>query len=237
MAIISISGRIGAGKDLAGELIQQITPYHNWEVKKFAGKLKQIASMLTGIPTEKFEDQEFKQTHLPSEWDTIKMVGTGLRQDGFNGPKTPVIEHMTVRDLLQKLGTEGMREGLHQNVWVNALFADYRFQKVENGFSRIVKSSEGIPIDYEYEVTVPNWIITDTRFPNELKAIKDYGGVTIKIVRDSGNTVGTQHISETALDHVQDWDYVIDNTGTIEELKQKLYDILSKESLIKYTGL
>ena len=235
--IISITGKIGSGKDTAASLIQQITPYHNWEVKKFAGKLKQIASMLTGIPTEKFEDQEFKQTNLPSEWDTIKMIGTGLRQDGFNGPKTPVIEHMTVRDLLQKLGTEGMREGLHQNVWVNALFADYRFQKVENGFSRVVKSAEGIPIDYEYEVTIPNWIITDTRFPNELKAIKDYGGVTIKIVRDSGNTVGTQHISETALDNVTDWDYVIDNTGTIEELKQKLYDILSKESLIKYTGL
>ena len=32
-----------------------------WEIKKFAGKLKQIASLLTGIPIEKFEDQEFKK--------------------------------------------------------------------------------------------------------------------------------------------------------------------------------
>jgi hypothetical protein len=33
----------------------------DWEIKKFAGKLKQTASLLTGIPVEMFEDQEFKQ--------------------------------------------------------------------------------------------------------------------------------------------------------------------------------
>lgn len=235
--IISITGKIGSGKDTAASLIQQITPYHGWQIKKFAGKLKEVAALLTGIPTKRFEDQSFKQTNLSSDWDTIKMTGTGLRQDGFNNFTRAEVVHMTVRDLLQKLGTEAMREGLHRNVWVNALFADYQLFKVGNGFSRVIKSAEGIPIDYEYEVAMPNWIITDTRFPNELEAVKSKGGITIKIVRDSGNTVGTQHISETALDHVTDWDYVIDNTGTIEELKQKLYDILSKESLIKYTGL
>lgn len=228
--LLSLTGKIGSGKDTAASLIQQITPYYNWEIKKFAGKLKQIASLLTGIPTDKFEDQKFKQTILPSEWDTIKMTGVGLRQDGFNKFLTPVIEHMTVRDLLQKLGTEAMRNGLHQNVWTNALFSEYRPINPE------ACQSMGNVLDYT-ACDWPNWIITDTRFPNELEAVKKRKGITIKIIRDSGNTLGTQHVSETALDHVTDWDYVIDNTGTIEELKQKLYDILSKESLIKYTGL
>ena len=34
---------------------------NSWVIKKFAGKLKQIATILTGIPIEKFEDQEFKK--------------------------------------------------------------------------------------------------------------------------------------------------------------------------------
>jgi hypothetical protein len=32
-----------------------------WEIRKFAKKLKQIASILTGIDIKKFEDQEFKK--------------------------------------------------------------------------------------------------------------------------------------------------------------------------------
>jgi hypothetical protein len=35
---------------------------------------------------------------------------------------------MSVRKLLQKLGTEAMRDGLHTNVWCNALFSDYSVQ-------------------------------------------------------------------------------------------------------------
>ena len=75
---------------------------------------------------------------------------------------------MTYREFLQKLGTEAMRDGLHTNVWVNALFADYIPHKKEGGFQRSVKDTNGIPYDFEYEVEYPNWIITDMRFPNEL---------------------------------------------------------------------
>jgi hypothetical protein len=220
--IISVSGIIGSGKDTAASIIQQLTPYHNWEVKKFAGKLKQVASMLTGIPTEMFEDQEFKKTFLGDEWSNLKMK-PGRRQDGIFPKKVDMeLVPMTVRDLLQKLGTEAMRNGLHENVWVNAAMSDYKPYSVRGS---------------SYEEHESNWIITDTRFPNELSAVKRRGGLAIKIVRNSENTVGTQHISETALNHVTDWDYVIENNGTLEELKQKLFDILSKENLIKYSGL
>jgi hypothetical protein len=222
MALISISGKIGSGKDTAASIIQKLTPYYNWENKKWAGKLKQIASILTGIPVENFEDQEFKKTFLNDEWSKIK-AKPGRRQDGiFPNHANMELVPMSVRELLQKLGTEAMRDGLHENVWVNALFSDY-----------IPYSSRGS----EYEFEESNWIITDTRFPNELSAIKRRGGISIKIVRNSGNTVGNEHSSETALDHVTDWDYVIDNNGTPEELRQKIYDILDNENLIKFTGL
>jgi hypothetical protein len=186
--IISVSGKIGSGKDTVAKIIQDATPYYNWEVKKFAGKLKYVATLLSGIPMEKWEDQEFKQTEMSPEWG------------------------MTYREFLQRIGTEAMRDGLHTDTWVNALFADYN-------------ESES------------NWVVTDTRFPNEINAIKRYNGLKIKVIRDSGNTVGTEHPSETALNDYNEWDYIIDNTGSIEDLQKKVTNILEKENLIRYASL
>ena len=187
--LIGISGKIGSGKDTAAEIIQHLTnpmgldmfPY---EVKKFAGKLKTIASILTGIPVEKFEDQEFKKQYLGEDWN--------YQIDKFNP-----IQKMTVRELLQKLGTDALRDGLHTNVWVNALLADYN----ENS----------------------NWLVTDTRFPNEAKAIKDLGGVVLRIERSTCQ-LGT-HPSETALDDYT-FDYVINNNGSKEDLEKELVKFL-----------
>ena len=192
--IISITGKIGSGKDTIADIIMQYTPYHDWEIKKFAGKLKDIAEILSGVPKINFEDQEFKKQDMGPEWG------------------------MTYRDLLQKLGTEAMRNGLHENVWVNALFADYHF-------------------NIEEDEQMPNWLITDCRFPNELESVKTHKGITIKVIRDSGNTIGTTHASETALDDYTEWDYVVDNNGSIEDLKTQVFSILEKESLLKYAGL
>jgi hypothetical protein len=64
MALIGISGKIGVGKDTIGTIIQGLlltNKNQSSDIKKFAGKLKQTASLLTGVPVEKFEDQEFKK--------------------------------------------------------------------------------------------------------------------------------------------------------------------------------
>ena len=118
-------------------------------------------------------------------------------------------------------------------------------------------------------IPVPNWIITDVRFPNEAKAIKDKGGILIRVNRDNwkpkageiidmkifsnyssvtythtdeeGNHYGVgtdgfkykskiirkykEHESETALDDYQDWDYIIENDGTVEDLIEKVKEI------------
>jgi hypothetical protein len=182
MGIIGISGKIGSGKDTIAQIISE-TSKKQWEVKKFAGKLKQIASMLTGISVDKFEDQDFKNTFLGPEWDTY---GISRRQ-------------MTVRELLQKLGTEAMRNGLHTNTWVNALFCEY--------------------------VPHNNWIITDVRFPNEYDAVKSKGGIIIRVNRPGFGTsmvsLANAHPSETALDG-HEFDHVIENNGDLYELRKKV---------------
>ena len=103
---------------------------------------------------------------------------------------------LTPRKILQLLGTEAGRDIIHPNIWVNSLFADY--------------------------TTDSNWIITDVRFPNEAKAIKDRGGIVVRIERPGGEShCGGAHASETALDDY-DFDIVINNDGTIEELIDKV---------------
>jgi hypothetical protein len=208
--IISITGKIGSGKDTIAEIIQQSTQL-NWEVKKFAGKLKTIAEILCGVPKKHFEEQEFKKTQMSEEWG------------------------MTYREFLQKIGTEALRNGLHENVWINALFADYKAKTIATGTNEfnIIEKDE-----------LPNWIITDTRFPNEMNAVKERNGIIIKVERSlklrKGYDIPNEtdlHPSETALDNYTDWDYVIDNNGTLEELRAKIMLILEKENINKYVSL
>jgi len=217
--IIGINGYAGSGKDTIGRLIQiacctdlpdgqgiddllenydqhewWLEEQSGWEIKKWAGKLKQISSLLTGIPVEKFEDQEFKKTNLGPEWN------------------------MTVRDFLQKIGTEGLRTGLHENTWVNALMADYKSSVV--GFTSLGEDS----------YSEPNWIITDTRFPNEAQAIKNAGGIVIRVDRP-GVTAINAHPSETSLDN-WNFDHKIMNGSDLTALLFGVGGILRKEKLI-----
>ena len=283
--LIGISGKMGSGKNLVCTIIQGLTAAkkHNienpsfewikkyyinsiWEQKAFAGKLKQTASLLTGIPVEKFEDQEFKNTELPEEWwkyevswhehakvdgvyNTYEEACEELRNFGgssFDEKDAITTIKLTPRLLLQIIGTECIRDKVHPNAWVNALFADYKY---EIHRSEVPTRAAGFIDQHVY----PNWIITDMRFPNELEAVKSRGGITIRVNRTlpCGDVQfnGTQeeweelvkknkeqsakfnHPSETALDNAE-FDYIIDNSGTIEDLIHTVSLILKKEKII-----
>jgi hypothetical protein len=273
--IIAINGRQGAGKDTLGMILQALTMERKgrwyedplgyakgyegtpnlkggWRIVKFADKLKEIASILTGIPRAHFEQQELKLTTLGPEWDTWRVYFADGKQYGHDfvteeeahkwianermalqWPKrviTKVIKvQMTVREFLQRLGTEGLRNGLHSNTWVNALFADYKPTKKEGGFQRIVKSG-GIPVDFQYEVEYPNWIITDMRFPNEFEEVKRRNGFTVRIDRPNNPHKQSEHISETALDSHK-FDIRFDNQVGLEGLVTQAKAILTIEGL------
>lgn len=95
----------------------------------------------------------------------------------------------TVRELLQEVG-QGLRDAIDPDIWVKALFANTE--------------------DWA------NIIIADVRYPNELEAIKERGGILIRIDR-KGAGAGN-HSSETALDNYNDWDFHIGNNGSMEDL-------------------
>ena len=231
--IIAIGGKIASGKNNVCEIIQDLCKKHkgpSFEQKAFAGKLKTIASLLTGIPVESFEDQEFKKALLGPEWGTVRT--NPLNAIPVFGD-VKFLHMMSVREFLQKLGTEAMRDGLHKNVWVNALFADYtkrivHYPLTEEQIEYNNKQTGPVPSVNE-KLDYPNWVITDMRFPNELEAVVEKGGITIRVVRP-GTSTGT-HPSEIALDgHTMHYEIV--NDGTIEDLVEKVKEILIKEKII-----
>lgn len=75
------------------------------------------------------------------------------------------------------------------------------------------------------------YIIPDWRLPYEVNPFKDIDVITIRIERpnfDNGlSDEAKSHISETALDDY-DFDYVIINDGTFEELELKALHLVSE---------
>ncbi len=142
-----------------------------WEHRWFAEPLKDIVCILLGCTREQLEDNAFKEKELGEEWWYYKQTA------GPGGPKlwpynkednmpSKAIFKLTPRRLLQLIGTECGRQIIHPNIWINALMKDYRDD---------IKHLEG---------RYPNWVISDVRFPNEVKAIKDRGGIVIRLHRD-----------------------------------------------------
>lgn len=238
------------------------SPYHkSWQIKKFADKLKDIVCLLIGCTREQLEDREFKEKELGKEWDFYQPVKFGIK--GFVLDANVIYDEklyrglvkqkMTPRLLLQLLGTECGRQIIHPNIWVNALMSEYKTEVIPNenyGSNRtkpenwvITKEEEQEYLldnshwvyKYEIDVISPNWIITDMRFPNELKAVEDRGGITIRVNRKLDRPLKIEeinsgfHPSETALDNAK-FDYVIDNSGSLEELVEKVREILIKEN-------
>ena len=67
------------------------------------------------------------------------------------------------------------------------------------------------------------FIITDVRFPNEAQAIKEAGGIIVRVTRptndDSGEAAWKKHESEAFIDEMK-VDLDICNCGTLEDFKK-----------------
>lgn len=291
--LIGISGKIGSGKDTVGEIIRLLWDIENtedgqhltvedfiaapsdvdssnpYEIKKFAGKVKDMACLLLGCTREQLEDREFKERELGEQWKFYSCEGYygGSKYkeifsdivdaeefcNHYSNANYETLIH-TPRTLMQLLGTEAGRQIIHPNIWVNALFADYKskftpcihWRKDRESINcmcggvNAMAENKGITL-CETEANSLNWIITDVRFPNEVQAIKDRGGIVIRVNRpETWKSTGcvimdmssndrskdvvikyTEHPSETALDDYE-FDIVVENDGSIEELVEKV---------------
>ena len=116
---------------------------------------------------------------------------------------------LSAREVLQIVGTDMFRR-MQNHVWSNATIR------------QILKDKPNIAI------------IADCRFPNEVNAIKNVGGIVIKLTR---NPYNSYHASEMALDSDQYnqsmFDLVIENGNmTIVEQNKVIYEFLQNKEIL-----
>lgn len=79
-----------------------------------------------------------------------------------------------------------------------------------------------------------NIIVTDVRVPREYEVFKKAGAITIRVEADRetraqrGELVGEDDITEVGLDAEKNWDYIIDNNSSYDNLKTQVKKIINK---------
>jgi hypothetical protein len=122
------------------------------------------------------------------------------------------------RKLLQIIGTDIFQHSINnfipdlkgepRNHWVNLFKEWYLTEIAKDSNAKIV--------------------IADARFIHEVKAIKELGGLVIKINRTIGDNINNDiHLSEVEIDKIPGnmIDYIIENDDTLEKLYQRINQI------------
>lgn len=116
------------------------------------------------------------------------------------------------RSEMQRLGTEIVRKQIDPKFFIKRTIEDIRV--------------------YSYYCDVLT--ISDVRFPSEIEDIKKEFPCVISILVQRPNFESPlsdkekQHETETALNHYNQYDYVLINDGTISELKEKVTTMLKE---------
>lgn len=208
MKILSFSGKSGAGKDTAANIIvDKITREGKTCTRlSFAKPIKDICSNIFGWDRELLNyDPNYKESNtLPSspELDpACDMLG------------------MTRREIMQKMGTECFRDGLHPDFWIMAM----KLSILRGDYSSC---------DYG--------IITDCRFMNEINFVKEMNGILIRIDRigDSDTlTDKNSHKSEQEWQQWKHWDLIFENYIDVSQSQGYNIEIMTNRLLQQMDNL
>ena len=176
--LIGLVGLIGSGKDTVAE---RLVTHHGYKRDSFAKSLKDAVSSMFNWDRELLEGN----TKESREW---REQPDAFWSERFGKPITP-------RWVLQYFGTEVMRQGMYDAIWVDSVIGRYKGDKT---------------------------VISDTRFQNEIKTIKAHGGIVVLVKREEIPTreeMQKQGIHQSEWDWVgSDFDYTINNTSSLEGL-------------------
>lgn len=134
----------------------------------------------------------------------IKLYAKALLDWNFDDATKP-------RTLLQDIGND-VRTKINPDFFINRIIDDI---KVLSNYASVI-------------------IISDARLPEEIDKINDnFPNVTNFRITKNINQNGldlkqANHITETALDNYNKFDYVIENNGTIDDLEKQIKNILDK---------
>lgn len=198
--IIGVVGFLGSGKGTVGDILIQERGYHRLS---FADALKDSVSAIFGWPRHLLEGDTQESRSFRESVDEFWSVRFGYE--------------VTPRYMLQLMGTEVGRNIFSKNIWIYSL--EKRIQDIEN-------------------VVIP-----DVRFPNEINFIRLMGGKVIRVKRgpepewygaalDANLECNTDLMANYPI-HYSEWawigqtfDHVIENDGTLDDLRIKLNNIM-----------
>lgn len=236
VSIVGIKGFKGSGKDTVASMISYIlhdgimkASYDTWLlyhkndfiendeiIIHFADKLKDDISEFCGINRKLLDRQDIKEENYYNFKTGI--VSTNIKDadrviddiDEFDYDNLAPLLFLynnnisiKIRVLLQYYGTNIIRN----HFWKEA-FIRYTINKAFD-----IRNSKG------------QCIIADARFDNECEAIKQCGGMIIRVDRKSNNDNHDSHESEQIT--INKDDYVIDNTGTLVGLFYKVLNFVT----------
>ena len=209
--IIGICGFIGSGKDTVADYLVN---FHEFRRESFASTLKDAVAAVFG-------------------WDRTMLEGRTKEAREWREQVDPwwaerlSMPTLTPRWVLQYWGTEVCRKAFHDDIWIASLENKLRTSR-------------------------DNVVISDCRFPNEIQSIRDAGGRIVWVQRGDlpdwydtainanlGHNYAVQelkmrkiHTSETAWVGT-DFDIVIDNNGTINELYAQSSELIKNEKTLQ----
>lgn len=179
--LIGVHGRLGSGKDTVYERLRVVIPDRTFYRVSFADKLKDSAAALLKIDRDTMESLKRLEDYT-SIWVTLPAE---------DGDQWQEVTRMTMREFLQRYGTESHRDIFGDNFWV-----DQAMPKLA-------------PHDHDH---LEHYVFTDVRFENEAQAILDRGGIVIRVIgadEDTGDhpserPLPNEMISYTILNDVRD---------------------------------
>ncbi len=209
--IVGICGLIGSGKGTVADLLVK---EHNFSKISFADKLKDGVATVFGWDRSMLEGDSDNSRKWREQEDEYWSKETGRK--------------ITPRLVLQEFGTECMRDGFFDGIWISLVK-----QKILQNPNK-------------------NWVIPDVRFPNEIKLIKELNGkvwqvrrgqlplwwATAMSINDHYDSVGEVHSMSVVFPEIhpsewrwvssdKDFDVIIENNSTLDDLKRLVLDHLS----------
>lgn len=177
--VIGITGYAQNGKNSVAEAIRAHYEPGDVEIIGFADALRQMAIRIDPIIGQE-------------PIGTLIHYAPAVAKHGYEYVKG---EFREARRFLQRLGTEGVREVLGDDVWIRALD-----DKVERSSAKIVA-------------------VADCRFENEVAYIKSKGELWAVRRMDFKSGIGTTHPSEAYIRTAMlQADVTFENKGTVEDL-------------------
>lgn len=209
--IIAISGKAQSGKDTVCRMIQYCIahckfpglPTYKFGVKDCKEESNSSLERMSRFFTFRFAE------FLKDSAAAILDCGRERFEDiNFKNSEISWIledgKPITVRRFMQRFGT-ALRREFSEYFWADSILR-YR--------------------------SLGNMIIPDLRYKTELEAIKNKDSENIIIRVNRPGVQLMDHSSETELDDYKDWDYVIENDGTLNDLLYKVKGFCKEFNLI-----